>query len=494
MRGTRAVLIILSLVGLLSIQVLGQAAPRVVVAQGTEPATLDAILENARDGYNITLHIYDPLVMRNDKLELQPHLAESFRWINNTTLRFVLRKGIKFHNGEPLTSAAVKFTMDIVMDPKTPTNYLVADIKEVQVVDDYTIDFITRTPAPTAVGRLTSLGIVPPQYIQKNGRDVLARQPVGTGPYRLKEWIKDDHVTLTVNRFYWKGTPEIEQITFRAIPDGSARVAALRTGEVDIITNFPPDLVGVVGANAQVLAVPSIRSINILLDSETKELADKRVRQAINYTVDRVAIVKNVLLGFGVPNSTLIPPNHFGFDASLRPYPYDPAKAKQLLREAGFPNGFSVVFNSPRGRYLKDAEVSQAVVGYLQAVGIKADLRYHEWGNYLKLSREHKLGPMHLIGSGIPTMDAADPLINVKCGEWFSYYCNTTLDELYLKARATVDPKQRVEILKQAQRLVYEEAPILFMYTQKDIYGVSKRLDWKPRSDETLWLAGTTVR
>ncbi len=472
------------------------AGGTVTVAQGAEPATLDPFQEISRTGYNVTLHIYDPLFMRNDTGKIIPMLATGYKIINPTTWEFILRTGVKFHNGEPFDAAAVKFTLDRALLKDSPSNYLVDGVKDVRIVDPRTVQVTTADPMPLLLPNLMLLGIAPSHYYQAQGASYVATHPVGTGPYRFQSWVKDDRVTLVANHDYWGGVPNIESLVFRLIPDPAARVAAFRSGEADIITDFAPDLVSSIANDPRIKAdvTTGTRSINIMLDTGTGPLRDKLVRQALNYAVDKDAIVKNILGGFGTVESTLVPAAYLGFSPLLRPYAYDPAKARALLAQAGYPNGFDIVFQSPRGRYLADAQVSQAVVGYLKAVGVNADLKYYEWGNFVNMYFKHQLGPIFLIGSGSAALDAADALENVSCDVWDSWYCNQGIQAIYVKAKATLDPDRRAALYREIQSLVYDEAPIIFMYTQKGIYGVNTRLNWTPRSDETLWLAKATLK
>ncbi|HKX17232.1 MAG TPA: ABC transporter substrate-binding protein [bacterium] len=472
------------------------AAGTVTVAQGAEPATLDPLQEISRTGYNVTLQIYDPLFMRNPAGRIVPMLASGYKIVNPTTWQFSLRKGVKFHNGEPFDAAAVKFTIERAMLKDSPSNYLVDGVKSVRAVDPYTVEVTTADPLPLLLPRLMLLGIAPPKYYQERGASYVATHPVGTGPYRFQSWVKDDRLTLTANHDYWGGAPSIQTVVFRLIPDPAARVAAFRSGEVDLITDFAPDLVPSVANDPRlkVAVTTGTRSINIMLDTQTGPLRDKRVRQALNYAVDKDTIVKNILGGFGTVESTLVPAAYLGFNPRLKPYAYDPAKAKALLAQAGYPNGFPIVFQSPRGRYLADAQVSQAVVGYLKAAGVNADLKYYEWGNYVNMYFKHQLGPIFLIGSASAALDAADALENVSCGVWDSWYCNQGIQAMYTKAIATVQPDRRAAQYREIQPLIYDEAPIIFMYAQKGIYGVNARLNWTPQDDETLWLAKSTVK
>ncbi len=472
------------------------AGVTVTVAQGTEPASLDASQEISRSGYNVTLHVYDPLFMRSESGKIIPMLATGYKIVSPTEWEFSLRKGVHFQNGEPFDATAVKFTLDQDMLKSSAQSYLLTGVKDVQIADPYTVRVTTMDPMPLLIYNLTLAGIMPPRYYQSQGASYVATHPVGTGPYKFVSWVKDDRVTLTANTAYWGGAPKIQTLVFRLIPDPAARVAALRTGEADIIADFPPDLAPSVQGDPQVQVetTDGTRSINILLDTTASPLTDPRVRQALNYAVDKDTIVKKLLGGFGSVEATVVPATYLGVNAFLKPYPYDPAKAKSLLAEAGYPNGFATVFQSPQGRYLADSQVSQAVVGYLKAVGVNAQLKYYEWGNYVTMYFKHQLGPIFLIGSASAALDAGDALDNVSCGVWQSWYCNQAIQARWAQARSTMDPNRRAELYKEIQPLIFDAAPVIFMYTQQDIYGVNKRVNWKPRPDETLWLAQTTVK
>src|SRR2546422_4109707 len=228
------------------------AGPTVTVAQGAEPATLDAFQEISRSGYNVTLHIYDPLFMRSDDGKIIPMLATGYKIVDPTTWRIALRQGVTFHNEEPFDANAVKFTFEQGRLKESAENYLLNKIKDVRVLDPYTVEIATDGPVPLLIFNLMLVGIVPPRYYQANGASYVATHPVGTGPYVFKTWVKDDRITLEANPKYWGGSAKIQTLVFRLIPNSAARVAALRNHEVDIITDFPPDLIPSVAADAAV--------------------------------------------------------------------------------------------------------------------------------------------------------------------------------------------------------------------------------------------------
>jgi peptide/nickel transport system substrate-binding protein len=219
-------------------------------------------------------------------------------------------------------------------------------------------------------------------------------------------------------------------------------------------------------------------------------LKNKKVRQALNYAVDRKAIIENILKGSGVPMAVNLTPYHFGYDPSLKPYPYDPAMAKKLLAEAGYASGLKLVFNSPSGRYLLDKEVSQAIAGMLKAVGIETDMKVHEWGTYTQTLVAKKLQDLGFIGWGNTLHDADgnfQPFFTPE--SVFSYYSTPDLVDKINRARTTMDEKKRLDLYKEMQREVYEDAPLVFLYQQIDHYGASKKLQgFQVRGDEQFVL------
>jgi len=366
----------------------------------------------------------------------------------------------------------------------------VRGITGIAKVDDYTVRIDTDAALPMMPARFTGMPIVPKKYVDEHGPRALIDNPMGSGPFMFKRYVRGERIEFTANPNYWHGRPKIDGVVYLIMPEQASRVAALKTGNADIIRNLSPDLAKAVQSNAVAIkSVISNRSINIMLDTISfKPFTDRRVRQALNYAVDADSIIKDVLGGYGVRNSTMVPPGFVGYDPSVVPYKYTPDKAKQLLTEAGYPNGFDLTFQSPNGRYLNDKEVSEAVANYLTKVGIRTQVQTYEWGTYVSMYFNHKSGPIFLIGNGSFTQDALDNLNNVQGGNPYSWYANPDLDALLTKASSTVDQNARAAIYEQAQRLVYWEAPILFMYTEKDLYGVSTAVSWTPRRDEIIWL------
>jgi peptide/nickel transport system substrate-binding protein len=479
---------------------LGAPTGKLVIAQGAELSSLDPALHGTTSELNYDNAVFDKLYLFDAQGNVVPRLVVSHKIINPTTWEFKLRKGVKFHNGDPLTAADVKFSIEHYLDPKTkaPFASFYSTIKEVKAVDESTIQVTTDKPDPLLRKRFAfNIFILPSKYIQEKGYDAFLKQPIGCGPFKFVEWVRADRLVLEANEAYWAGSPLIKTVVFRAIPEDSTRLAELQTGAADIILNVPPFLVnqlkGQPGIDVQ--SVPSGRVIYLYINTLAPgPLQDKRVRQALNYAVDRKTIIEKVLMGSGFQTAINIPPYDFGYDSTLKPYPYDPEKAKKLLAEAGYKD-LKLVLNSPSGRYVMDKQVAEAITGMFEKVGIKVDFRIREWGDYVKDLLGKKLVDTGLIGSGLVMYDADGrlSLYFIKDSP-FCYYVDTEIEKWILEARISMDEKKRKELYSKISKKILEEAPFVFLYQQQDHWGVSKKVKgFQARGDEQFYLYGVSV-
>lgn len=469
---------------------------RVVVAQGVYPVSFDPHRDVGVMSMTVNSNVYDSLLVRDQAMQITPALATSFKRVNPTTLELTLRKGVVFHNGDPFEAKDVKFSIDRVLSKTEPSPQRgwLNTVESVQVVDTHTVRLVTNAPDPVLPARLTLIAMVSKVYVEKVGSEGLAAQPVGTGPYRVGKWVRGDYVDLDAFANYWGAKPSIERARFRAIPDVAARIAALQAKNVHLITNLPPDYVEPIKKRAD-LKVVSIRSPRVLfiglVNTRPGPLQDQRVRQAINHAVNVDAIVQSLLLGNGIRsgdvNGHLL--RLLGVDFKSRLYDYDPVKAKKLLAEAGYPDGFQIDMDSPNGRYVMDRDIAQVVASQLGAVGIKVNLKVHEWGTYSQMFTTHKVAPMYMLGWSLPSMDPdswATPMLGVN--EPVSNFDDAEVQVAITAARQELDEAKRVERYKTLNRLVHDKAPWLFLHQQVDLYGINAALKWTPRSDEGIRL------
>ncbi|MBM4331796.1 MAG: ABC transporter substrate-binding protein [Deltaproteobacteria bacterium] len=465
----------------------------VVLVQGVDPTTMDPHNHMETPAWNVHIQLFDTLLQRTPDIKRENLLAESHRLVNDKTWEFKVRKGVKFHNGEDLKAENFKFTFERMADPKLKLRQTVFQgvIERVEVMDDYTFRIHTKDPYPVMEAILCIYGQpLPLKYFQEKGPAHFALNPVGTGPYKFVRWIKDDHILLEANEQYFRGAPKIKRVMIRPIPEATTRVAALQTQEADIVVNIPPHLMRLMNWKGRsfVSTVPSVRVIFVAFDT-TKggPVADKRVRQAIAMGADLKTNIKKVLDGNGVVLGSPFTEKHFGYDPAIKPYEYNPEKAKQLLAEAGYAKGFDLVLNSPSGRYLNDKEMAEATAGDLRKIGINATVKTHEWGTYMNMMYGRTAAPAYLLGWGNTSFDAdftISPLM--RTGKLLSAVSFPKLDELIDQGISTMDQKKRLKIYSDAAKIIREEVPWAWTYQQVDIYGVNERLNWKARTDERL--------
>lgn len=396
---------------------------------------------------------------------------------------FVLRKGVTFQDGEPFNATAAKFNFDRVISPdtfKAAPNVLTV-IKSTEVVDESTLRIhLTKpfAPLPAALSFPVS-GMISPKSATVAPNTVKQIQnPVGTGPYVLAKWTKGSEVSMTRYDGYWGEKPAYASQDFKIVPEASSREAALRSGGADVIAAPAASSLPALGADSSLKVVPADTSYVIQLVFNTKSasqplLQDKRVRQALNYAVDRDSLIKNVLFGAGKALNGPLPANVFGSCAMSNPYTYDPAKAKQLLADAGA-SGMSLSVVSPNGRYVQDYKVAEAVVGQLNAIGIKAELgQATDWPTYLSalyVPLENAKNQASLLGWGTLYGDASQGLLQLRNdyippkGLNATYWDSPEYTALVDKGNQVTDEAQRKTAYCDAQKMAYDAAPVLWLY------------------------------
>lgn len=467
------------------------------IAIGSDMLGFDIHDHNNTSTESIHQHMFDYLFKRDANNELQPMLAESYEIIDDTTVKITLKQGVKFHNGDEFTAEDVKFTLERVAQTSTlkeHANY--KQIKEVQVVDPYTVNIITFAPEPSIIHRLSRLGsgMLPKKYIEENGWDHFLENPIGTGPYKFVEWVRDNKIVFEKYDDYYQGAvDEWDTVTFRIIPENSTRVSELLTGGVDIATNIPPADWDRVNSNEGTSLKQEVSNRTIFLMLRTTEgypTSDVRVRQAIDYAIDDRTITEVALKGAGIPTLSMVGPGNFGHEPSLYDTSnYDLEKAKQLLADAGYPDGFEMTLHSPKGRYLMDAEVSELIVGMLSQVGIKVKLEFLEWSNFVEMRTANKNKDAYMLGLGNSMFDGAYAV------DWFNAernidhtdYSNSEVEKLLAQSQVNMDPTTREKQIQEIQKIVAEDAPYIYLYLEKINVGVNNRVDFTPTSDEMLY-------
>jgi peptide/nickel transport system substrate-binding protein len=497
--------------------VAGPAPDTAVILQGADVVTLEPYYSNSLTDTNVIVHVFETLTRFDDGVNLVPGLAESWRLRDARTWEFKLTPGRRFQNGEPVNAEAVRYTLmrgkDLFEKKQGDVQYQynLLDLDTVEVVDDLTVRVRSKSANPLTPLHMahTQTAPMPPKHTAATPLSELQRRPIASGPYRVVEFVPNERVVLEV----WPGHPQqprIKRLLWRPVPETATRLAELAAGNADIVMNVPPDLISQVerGRNARVEAVAGMRRIIIgLRQDRHSALRDKRVRQAFNYAFDCQTMMKNLLAGKGECTAILV--NVPDQNPAVKPYPYNPQRAAQLLDEAGWRlnprtnvreqggRPLELGMDCPRGRYIKDTEICQVVAADLAKVGVKVDLQVFDWSVFVQKSARRGAGfrDTYLIGSGPGFECQADlGLVQKDSGSNRSLFESARFEALWDEMSAVFDVKKRREICFKMQEVLADEAPVIFLWFQTDLYGVSERLVWKPRPDERIRLIDARFR
>jgi peptide/nickel transport system substrate-binding protein len=474
------------------------AAPKgkLVVALSSDIGTLDTQGHNVRINYIVGWHLYDNLVARDQKtMEIKPHLAESWRLIDDRTWEFKLRKGVQFDNGELFDAECVKFSFERALEPKSPIRPSFSWVKEARVLDSHTVRLICQNPYPPALERLVNFQILPPRWVKERGNDI-STQANGTGPYRLKEWKRGVHLILEAKENYWKGAPAVQTIVFRPIKEISTQISELLTGGVDIIRDVPPDQIAMIenSGAARVSKAPTLRVLWLAMDVDGRAgkspVQDLKVRQAISHAIDIDTIIKTVMNGNATRTAGVLNPQHFGYDKSLEnPYPYNPEKARQLLKDANFPPDRALNLVTYSGSIQNERALVQAVGGYLNRVGIKTNINvYSDVGMYDRLTREGKISDLRIHSEGSGGIYDADAVYNLhfRSGGPYPYATSPEMDRWIDQARSTMNPETRKKLYRDVGKFINDQALVVSLYAQYTILGLNQRVIYEAPPDEFL--------
>jgi peptide/nickel transport system substrate-binding protein len=468
------------------------AAPNakpLVIAIGTEPATIDAQAVIDRSSRVFTGNIFETLLARDRDAKIIPLLAESYSSVNDTTWRFVLRKGVKFHNGEDFNAESAAYSVNRIIskDYKTLRTSYISGITGAKVVDPYTVDVTTDGVNAVLPIQMTSLAMVPPKAAAEAS---FAEKPVGTGPYQFVSWDRGRQITAKRFDGYWGPKPTTAEFVVRIIPNAQTALSALQTGEVDLVLDLLPEQKSLA---PKAVSVPATEFSYIAFNTYKPELKDPRVRLAINMAIDKELIAKTIYGGEATPsNAQMVSKGMLGFNEKLTPIKYDVEGAKKLLAEAGYPNGFSVTINTPRERYLKGEETSAAVAEMLKKVNINATVNLIEFTKFQTDGRiaGDKPGAFDLkyAWNSNEWFDASRLVAHITCKGTSSKYCNAEVDQLMADAVKTLDQNARQKMYERVYEIMSTDPYTVYLLQQNLIYGLTKRLEWTPRLDDEYFV------
>jgi len=482
----------------------GQAlgASSIVIAVDSPPRTMNPHGSDADSNLGVMANIFEGLLQRKGPQgELVPALALSYEHPDLLTWKFVLRQGVKFHNGNPFTAADVKYTFERLAVPEVSEFVNTGkSFTSIETPDDYTVIVKTKDPTPWFANNMHQIYIMDKESTEKRDPGEVGVKPIGTGPYKLVEWVKGSYLKFTANEDYWEGAPSIKEVELRPITESSTRFAALVSGQADIVSGIPVELYDKVVQDPKIDVVsrPARRAIFLALGNEPgSPTADIRVRQAIYMAINEDEIIEKVMRGHAAPAAQIPDPPTIGYNADLKRLPYDPAKAKELLKAAGFEKGFELTLVGPNDRYVQDAKIAEAVVKYLAKVGIQAKLDVKPKAIFFPEVNQGKTY-FYLIGWFDGTFDMGRTyfkLIHTRdkdkgFGEWNgSNFTDPEIDKILESTASMVDRAEREKTLQNLNKItMVDKIAWIPLHYQVDLYAIQKDkgIKFQPRPDQWM--------
>lgn len=489
--------------------------------------TMDPHSQNHATTNAILMHAYEGLTRYNARYEVEPALATKWTLINPTQVRFELRKGVKFHDGSPFTADDVIFSLGRIKQPQGTMQIYVTDIKEIRKIDDHTIDMILNAPAPLLLRNIIDFRIMSKAWAEKNNtanvqdykakeENFASRNVMGTGAYKITSWQPEQRITMTINPDWWdKHQGNVREVVYTPIKSDATRVAALLSGDVDMLTDLPTQDVARLRADSKLKIVdgPEVRTIFLAPDMGSPELkysnvkgknpfADKRVRQALSMAIDRDAIRRNIMRGLSIPAGVMVAPGVNGNTPELdAPTKADVDGAKKLLAEAGYPGGFEFRLNCPNNRYVNDEEICQAILAMWARVGVRAQLMAENMATFIQKVQNFD-SSMYLLGWGVATYDAqyaiqslartrtsgADGNFN------FSKVSDPVVDRLTDAMKTETDTAKRDAMIKEALQRIKDEVLLIPIHHQMRPWAMKAGVTTVHRSDDRPEARFTSLR
>lgn len=501
-------LFLMAIVGLLAAALLSGAggtalaASKLVLAVDTPPRTMDPHGSNADANLSIMTNIFDGLLQRQGATgKLIPALATGFEHPDLLTWKFYLRKGVTFHNGNPFTAADVKFSFERLSDPNISEWINTGkSIASIETPDDYTVIFKTVNPIPWFANNMHQIFILDKESTESRDAGEVGLKPIGTGAYKMVEWVKGSYVKFEANPDYWEGAPAIKNVELQPITESSTRFAALVSGQADIMSGVPVQLFDKLMQNSklQVIRKPARRAIFLALTNKPgTPMADIRVRRAMYMAINEDEIIEKIMRGHASPAAQIVDPPTVGYNPDITRLAYNPEEAKKLLQAAGYEKGFEITLAGPNDRYVQDAQIAEAVVKYLAKVGIKAKLDVKPKSIFFPEVTGAKQN-FYLIGWFDGTFDMGrtySKLIHTYdkdrgMGGWNgTRFSDAEIDELLDSTADIVDRGQRKAALQQLNKMAMEDKIAWIpLHYQVDLYAMQndRGISFDPRPDRWL--------
>jgi len=504
-----------------------QAVPLRWAAQN-DILTMDPHSQNHATTNAILMHAYEGLTRYNNKYEVEPALATKWTYINQTQVRFELRKGVKFHDGSPFTADDVVFSFGRIKQPQGTMQIYVTGIKEIKKVDSHTVDLILEAPNPILLRNIIDFRIMSKAWAEKNNSvntqdykakedNFASRNVMGTGAYRITGWQPDQKVSMVQNPEWWDKAraSNISEVSYLPIKSDPTRVAALLSGDVDLLTDLPTQDVARLKADPKLKIIegPEVRTIFFAMDQGSDELKgssvkgknpfkDKRVREAMNVAIDREAIKRTIMRGLSIPAAIMVAPGVNGNTPDIdQPIKADVEKAKKLMAEAGYPDGFDVQLNCPNNRYVNDEEVCQAAVSMWAKIGIKARLVATPMAQHSLTFQKFETS-LYMLGWGVATYDAQyalQSLVRTKTtgadGNFnYSKVSDAKIDQLVDAMKTETDVPKRNAMIKEALLRTRDEHLFVPLHHQMRPWAMRANVQTVHRSDDRPEARFTSIK
>ncbi len=481
-----------------------------VIALSSDILSMDPYRYDEGPTNQVMLHMYEGLVSQAPDMSFEPCLAESWEQSEDAlTWTFHLRDGVKFHDGEVLDSADVLASIETASNPDSPSAYsgYTSTFSSVEAPDEKTVVIKTEKPNPLMLFNVAQIYILKKENVEGKTEEEIAANVVGTGRYKFVEQVKEDHIDMVANEDYWGEVPAIKNVRFRPITNEATRTATMLTGEVDFTVDISVrDIDRLESTDGiSVLKQKGLREIYLNLDSredsplfpgQKNPMSDARVREAMYLAIDEATIIKNIMNGCAFEMNSIVPENYVGYQEVERKA-YDPERAKELLAEAGYPDGFEVTLDAPNDRYMNDDQIAQAVAGYFEKVGIKVNLNLMPKSNFFSYIKPAENNSMLLMtgwsdasGDGLSllhdmlyTFDRETGVGTVNRG----HYSNAEVDALIDQAYMEPDEGKRAEIIASADQIARDDFAYIPLHFEQDTYAIKDTLDYTPRMNKYVF-------
>jgi peptide/nickel transport system substrate-binding protein len=486
------------------------------VGIGAPITSIDPHFFNAGPNNGMAMHIWRFLTTRDANLRLQPDLAESWKAISDTVWEFKLREGVLWHDGRPVTAEDVAFTAERAPSvPNSPGGFggFLAGVQRVEVVDARTVRIHTASASPLLPSNMAAVAIIPKHAAEGASTPDFnsGKAAIGAGPYRMVSYASGDRVVLERNDAYVGERPHWARVNYRMLVNDGGRVAAVLAGDVDIIDQIPGNDLARLKANSAltVYEISGVRMVYVafdyvrdgnqpgVTDNDGKPLnanpfRDPRVRRALSLGINRATIAERVMSGASTPTGQWLPPGTFGYNPAVQPDPFDPDRARKLLAEAGYPNGFRLTLSTPNDRWANDAQTAQAIAQFWTRIGIGTQIEALPWNAHSPRSARNEF-PIRMASWGSSTGEASYTLVNV-LGTYdrdkrrgavnAGRYSNPAMDALTEQALATLDDEKREELLRQAVKMATDDVGLMPIHHLKNMWAARRGLVYEPRMDE----------